>query len=236
MERFHIRVSLADSHPLIMEGLKHVLAQVPAINLTCMNTASADLLDGLAADTADVTLIGSASREVESDSGLTLLSMIKKRYPKLRVVSLIERENAVTIQSMLSLGITGVVSTLDDTGHILTAIYAGYAGGNYLSPLCEKILKRAAQYQSGRVQALSPCEAEVLRLFVSGLTVGEIADHLQKRKQTVSAQKMSAMRKLGIRRTADLYKFGETLQVGAPPIEMRGAPEMRAPSSEVALA
>lgn len=219
MERFHIRVSLADSHPLILEGLKHVLAQVPAIDLTCMSVGSSELLDGLASDAGDVTLIGSPSRELESDNGLALLSQVKKRYTKLRVVSLIERENAVTIQSMLSLGVTGVVSTLDDTGHILTAIYAGYAGGNYLSPLCEKILKRAVQHQSGQVQALSPCEAEVLRLFVSGLTVGEIADHLQKRKQTVSAQKMSAMRKLGIRRTADLYKYGQTLHAPVPPEE-----------------
>jgi len=60
-------------------------------------------------------------------------------------------------------------------------------------------------------------ELEVVRLFVTGLTVSEIAERLHRSKQTISTQKMSAMRRLGIRRDADLIKYGMesdlTLQV-----------------------
>jgi len=50
-----------------------------------------------------------------------------------------------------------------------------------------------------------------MRLYISGLTVGEIAVLLKKGKQTISCQKMSAMRKLGIKSNVDLIKYGNDI-------------------------
>jgi len=54
---------------------------------------------------------------------------------------------------------------------------------------------------------LSPREAEVVRLYVSGLRVDEIAERLNRSKKTISTQKNRAMEKLGILRDADLFKY-----------------------------
>ncbi|MGR5559981.1 response regulator transcription factor, partial [Vibrio fortis] len=54
---------------------------------------------------------------------------------------------------------------------------------------------------------LSPREAEVARLYVSGLRVDEIAERLNRSKKTISTQKNRAMEKLGISRDADLFKY-----------------------------
>ena len=45
------------------------------------------------------------------------------------------------------------------------------------------------------------------RLLAGGLTVGEIAANLHRSKQTVSAQKVSAMRKLGLSNDAALFIY-----------------------------
>lgn len=58
---------------------------------------------------------------------------------------------------------------------------------------------------------LSPREKEVVALFVNGLTVAEIAARLDRRKQTVSTQKMNAMRKLNATNDAELHKFAVDL-------------------------
>ncbi|VTR32784.1 Capsular synthesis regulator component B [Serratia fonticola] len=50
-------------------------------------------------------------------------------------------------------------------------------------------------------------EAEVIRLYVSGMSVNDIASQLKRTKQTISSQKTSAMRKLQISRDADLFRF-----------------------------
>ncbi|MCW3477994.1 LuxR C-terminal-related transcriptional regulator [Neisseriaceae bacterium JH1-16] len=71
--------------------------------------------------------------------------------------------------------------------------------------------------------ALSRREIEVVRLFVSGLTINEIAARLHLSKQTVSAQKVSAMKKLGLQREADLYRYA--IEVGLLPSSATGLPE-----------
>ncbi|MGT2511946.1 LuxR C-terminal-related transcriptional regulator [Cupriavidus basilensis] len=53
-----------------------------------------------------------------------------------------------------------------------------------------------------------------MRLYISGMTIGEIAALLKKGKQTISCQKMSAMRKLGIKSNADLIRYGLDSSVG----------------------
>jgi len=46
----------------------------------------------------------------------------------------------------------------------------------------------------------------VLRLVLRGLTVSDISTRLNRTKQTVSAQKKSAMRKLGVTSEYELYQ------------------------------
>jgi two-component system capsular synthesis response regulator RcsB len=56
---------------------------------------------------------------------------------------------------------------------------------------------------------------EVVRLYVSGASINEIAEQLNRSKQTISTQKTSAMRKLGIERDADLFRFAYETGIAA---------------------
>lgn len=49
-----------------------------------------------------------------------------------------------------------------------------------------------------RFSTLSPREVEVLRLFVAGNSVGDIARQLNRSVKTVSTQKVAAMQKLEV--------------------------------------
>jgi two-component system capsular synthesis response regulator RcsB len=57
--------------------------------------------------------------------------------------------------------------------------------------------------------SLSKRESEVLRLYVGGATVKEIALSLNRSVKTISTQKMCAMQKLGVSRDADLFKYAQ---------------------------
>ncbi|EIP84394.1 capsular synthesis regulator component B [Burkholderia humptydooensis MSMB43] len=54
---------------------------------------------------------------------------------------------------------------------------------------------------------LTRLEAEVVRLYVSGLSIKEIAEQRNRTKQTISFQKESAKRKLNIKRDIDLIRY-----------------------------
>jgi len=55
-------------------------------------------------------------------------------------------------------------------------------------------------------EALSPCEKKVVKLYLKGLTVTEIANVNRRSVKTVSAQKQSAMKKLGILNSMEIFR------------------------------
>ncbi|WP_340569127.1 LuxR C-terminal-related transcriptional regulator [Stenotrophomonas sp. G106K1] len=55
-----------------------------------------------------------------------------------------------------------------------------------------------------RTAKLSPCEKAVLRHYLSGMSVTAIAALLQRSKKTISSQKVSMMRKLGVSSNQEL--------------------------------
>ena len=54
---------------------------------------------------------------------------------------------------------------------------------------------------------LTPKEQEVLRCFLDGLSVSLIAAKFSRSASTISTQKQSAYRKLGIKTDSELFKF-----------------------------
>lgn len=58
---------------------------------------------------------------------------------------------------------------------------------------------------SGKASSLSPAEKRVLQEILKGYSLTEIAGTLRKSIKTVSAQKQSAMRRLGLKNTQELF-------------------------------
>jgi two-component system capsular synthesis response regulator RcsB len=58
----------------------------------------------------------------------------------------------------------------------------------------------------GDVERLTPRETEIVRLFCAGGTITDIAQLVHRSVQTVSTQKRSAMRKLGVTTDAALVR------------------------------
>ncbi|MNV87173.1 Transcriptional regulatory protein RcsB [compost metagenome] len=65
-----------------------------------------------------------------------------------------------------------------------------------------------SQEVAERVDSLSAREIEVLRYFLSGMTVSDIAGILNRSVKTISTHKISAMRKLGVETDHALVMFG----------------------------
>jgi len=89
--------------------------------------------------------------------------------------------------------------------HIVTAVHAPIRVGNTCRPPFASLLED--QEDPGATRKLSAREAEIVRLFRAGYKVGEIAAQLHRSKQTISAQKVAAMKKLGVTRDADLIRY-----------------------------
>jgi two-component system capsular synthesis response regulator RcsB len=82
----------------------------------------------------------------------------------------------------------------------------------YMSPSVKAVLDGLRVNSAGKRDdsKLSRRELEVVRLFVSGMTIKEIAERLNRSIKTISTQKNAAMRKLGIDRDSELFQYAQS--------------------------
>jgi len=210
MSRMKIRLVLADDHPALLSGIKHDLAGVPTLEIVSEAADSGELVKILQSKPCDVLITDYAMPGGEYGDGLTLLSYLRRTWPALKIVVFTMIENPAITREIAKLGVQSVLSKAHDTSHLISAVHAVHAGATYFraSPReTEDAAPDLALARKPRALTLSTRETEVIRLFVSGMSVNEIADQLHRTKQTISAQKTRAMRKLGIERDADLFRF-----------------------------
>ncbi|MCC8397576.1 response regulator transcription factor [Paraburkholderia sp. MMS20-SJTR3] len=213
-----IRIVLADDHPVLLSGIKHELSVLPTLEIVGTASESGELIALLKAAKCDVCVTDYAMPGGEYGDGMTLLSYLRRTWPALKIVVFTTIENSAIVNEIAKLGVQSVLGKSHDTGHLISAIHAVYAGATYFRTASSGSENEtpAGSSTNSRKQTLTNREMEVVRLFVSGLSINEIAQRMHRTKQTISSQKTRAMRKLGIDRDADLYRFAFETGIDVP--------------------
>lgn len=205
-----LRIIIADDHPIFLIGLRAVLerdAQVRIVGEANSPQALAALLQHCPCDVLVTDFMMPAEPQAD---GLRLIEHLRRHYPDLPIVVVTMLNNAGLFHSILKLGVMGLLSKASLADELPDAIAQVRQQRPYVARTINQALALAGQVGADRLhsqQQLSPRELEVIRLLAGGKTVGEIAAHLNRSKQTVSAQKVSAMRKLGLISDAALFIY-----------------------------
>ena len=206
MSHGRIRVIIADDHPIVSLGVSHELARDPAIEVIGCARNSTDLVALLEIQPCDAVVSDYAMPGGKHGDGLGLIGFLRRRYPALRVAVLTMVEHPTLLRALLAEKNLCILSKADSTRHIAEAIHAMSRGRTYYSPTVKDMIIRESL--SAQQPRLTRREAEIIRLFCAGATITEISQISSRSVQTVSSQKRSAMRKLGIERDADLIRYG----------------------------
>ena len=121
-------------------------------------------------------------------------------------------ENAALLKRLRELGVIAVVHKSDDLSHIGLAVQHVSRNLEYMSPQVKIALDQLRINSGGKTDEviLSKRELEVVRLFVSGMTIKEISEKLSRSIKTISTQKNTAMRKLGLERDSELFQYAQS--------------------------
>lgn len=205
-----MRVILADDHPIFLIGLKVVIEQGHRAQVIAEARAPDELLEKLREHSCDLLITDFMMPVEDQNDGLRLLARIRREHPTLPIIVVTMLNNAGLFHSMLALDIQGLLSKASMANELPAAIDSVSRGKPFIADSVQQSLREAADYGSDTLvalQDLSPRELEVIRLFATGISVGAIAVQLNRSKQTVSAQKVSAMRKLGLSNDAALFIY-----------------------------
>ncbi len=155
------------------------------------------------------------------ESGLDLVTLLARSYPKVRVLVLSARDEGLYAERALKSGALGYVMKVRPPEELLTALRLVAAGKSYVSPdTADRILSALSASrgspQRSPLERLSDRERHVLTLLGQGLATREIAGQLQVSVKTIESHYAHMKEKLGARNARDLMRLAVTL-TDAPP-------------------
>ncbi|MCI3205066.1 MULTISPECIES: response regulator transcription factor [Pandoraea] len=203
-----IRVAIADPHPVVVAGLTHELGNRTSLAVIGTARTATQIVDLLRHTRCDVLVTGCTVPGGAYGEGLSLLAQIRRMFPDVRILVLTAAPNPAIARQIYELGVASTLCKSSDIDDVVTAIHALHHGRVHLQHPPIRV-QEASEIGS---TLLSQREVMVLHLYVTGMSISAIAAKIHRTKQTVSAQRRNAMRKLGIGSDAELHRFA--LQTG----------------------
>ncbi len=224
-----ITVVLLDDHPMIRFSFEVAAAKEKDIIMAATFGHSHELLAWLRDNHADVLMLDYILNSDEMD-GLSLIKQIQAHHPELKILLSSSMESLAVIRAAFMLGIKGYITKREETQFYFDAVRRVAAGQRYMPeniavelsqvPTRKRdnaLLEMAftAQPQDNDLAKLSklltPREAEVIRCFLDGMAIVDIADKLKRSRKTISGHKQTGMKKLGIGSDLELFKYRDDL-------------------------
>ncbi len=213
-----VKIAIADEHTIIRRGVYAMMMDQQSFSsgseaqssfsLTGEVASTAELLALLEQQTPDILLLGytlTASRQQSPQSnldGLALLKWLKQHYPALKVIVLSSYKNPLLVRLALEAGAKGYLSRSICEKMLHDTLKAVNDGEVYVDPSLMHTLFSA---DIRATESLSARETDVLRLLCKGLSLTTISMRMHLSIKTVSAHKIRAMEKLGVKNDCQLY-------------------------------
>lgn len=201
-----INISIADDHPMIIDGLQNILPRFPEFALMGTYKNGTTLLEGLTVTLPDVLLLDIQMPDITGDE---LAPVILKKYPELKILVLTNFDSALYANNMFKRGAHGYVLKTAETGILAEAIKTVFEGRQFIEEgMKEKIrqIKLKDKNAAFSKATLTPRELEILQLLVNGFTAPQIAEKCFLSLRTVVNYRTSIMLKLDVNNTATLVK------------------------------
>ncbi|WP_342623002.1 response regulator [Pseudomonas alkylphenolica] len=204
-----LKVIIADDHPIVLLGVRELVERDPRFCVVGDAVCSKGLIELLEQQAVDIVI---TDYNMPADSpygdGLKLVDYLKRHYPHVQILILTMISNQLILTRLQELGVVGVIQKNQLHTEIELALNAIARQGIYrsLEPAKTSVIESNTAMDE-RMASLSPKEFEILRLFVSGKSVSDIARSQNRSAKTISAQKISAMRKLEVSSDQDLLAY-----------------------------
>lgn len=199
-----IQVLVADDHPLLRSGLKHVLQQEPEFSVSGEAENSEEVLARLDERAWDVVVLDIA---MPGRNGLETLSEIRKRRPALPVLILsMHSEEQYAIRAIRA-GASGYLTKSNAPGELVLAIRRVLAGNKYVSAALAGVLANVSGWERPLHELLSDREYHIVCRIASGKGVSEIAAETQLSVKTISTYRARALEKMNMRTNGELTRY-----------------------------
>lgn len=195
---------IADDHPVFCIGMQNYLGQNPNIEVLPPVHNGREAIARIKIDQPDILLQDIVMPEMD---GASLAAWVRVNSPQTKILVISGYFEERQLSSLVETGIDGFVSKNAPVSEIMRAVDAILSGdlwfGTDISTLIERV--RLAQNDTG--PAITPREADIIRLSCKGMQYKEIAEHLGISYKTVDNIKSNLFHKLNVSNTTELVIY-----------------------------
>ncbi len=210
-----LRIALLDPHELVCYGLRMRLEQESGWQVAGTYRRAEALVDAL--NTGMQCDLVTMNHVLDHGTGFGLVQFLVANHPSIRILICSECERSDAISRLFELGVNGFIGRTQSLDDHVQAVRRVAAGNTYFSA---RIAGGRTSRDGGtgllrpRVDSIETAighpdltnrERTVLEHFLGGMSLTQISIRVNRSYKTISSQKQSAYRKLGVRNDAELF-------------------------------
>ena len=201
-----IRIMIADDHPIVREGVKHILSGCTDMEFTAEVKDGYELLEACNEDNTDVLLLditmpGMGFQEI--------IRLLVKKNPDLKILVLSVHSEEHYALRALKAGAMGYLTKDRTPEELETAIRYVQQGDTYItSSLSDKLAMMLIREQKNEIyKELSEREYQILCMLGTGRRITDIAKELGLSPKTVSTYRSRIFEKMQFNNNAELIRY-----------------------------
>jgi len=206
-----IRVVVADDSLIVREGVHHVLAASPHIEVVGSCGDFDSLMKAVAIVQPDVVLTDIRMPPTLTNEGIRVAAALREQAPEIGVVVLSQYAEPGYVVELLGRGSDRrgylLKERVHNRGELVLAIDTVANGGSVIDPkIVEVLVEEKARAERSPLSDLTEREREVLGEIATGKSNGAIAESLVLTKRAVEKHINSIFLKLGLADADDVSK------------------------------
>ncbi len=197
-----IKVVVADDHPMVLEGMSAMLAQIEFAQIAGTAGNAYEAMQQIKLTSPDIVITDINMPEI---SGIELALKIRKEFPAVKIIAMSTFKERSYISQMIQNGASGYLVKSASREEIEEAILSVYEGKLYMS--LDVSSSAADKQELPNTPILSSREKEVLVLIADGFTNPQIAGKLFISLHTVDSHRKNLLTKFSVNNTANLIRL-----------------------------
>lgn len=195
-----IKISIADDHRLMLEGLATLIQSIEGFILVGKYSSGKEMLSGLQAGESkpDVCIVDIEMPEMD---GVETARLIRQNFPDIKIVALTMHQESHFVSRMIAAGANGYLIKNVDRDVFINSIRKLFDNSEFIT---EGVSISRVRTEG---ETLTHREKEILKRIVQGKTNKEIADELFISDRTADTHRTNIKRKLKISSLAQLIQY-----------------------------
>lgn len=202
MEIKKTKVAIVDDHKILRDGLRLMIDNMDNVEIVIEASNGKEFVDQLQSVLPDLVII---DINMPVMSGEEAISIVKTKYPDMKVLVLSMNNEEQYYKTMNNLGVDGFIVKESDYNELRHAIQVVIDGGKYFSQV---LLLRMVNNRDNSLNInLTNRELDVLRYLCKGLSANEIAEKLFISPRTVEKHRSDLLLRTGTPNSISLVIF-----------------------------